>query len=251
MESQENMNHLVIPDSHGEYDKVCRIIDAYQDTVDRFVFLGDVVDGAEAKPLISLVRSLGEKAITVVGNHEWVLRNALQEEPDELVEYWRDRLWSRYERDMLINYGVQRSRNWECNAKALREVMLANGHLGWLNSLPAFYETSSFVIVHAGPQHDTPWHVQRKELEESSSTEQRMESEPAQLFSHNLASVKDLPSEVDDRIFITGHSHLSTGLDSRRAAGRICLGSKTRAGEPMFTWESASDEIKAHMPGKR
>ena len=247
MESQENMNHLVIPDSHGEYDKVSRIIDAYENTVDRFVFLGDVIDGREVKPLINLIQSLGDKAITIVGNHEWVLRNALQDEPDELVAHWRHRLWSRYERDMLTSYGIARTRKWDINAEALSDVIRPNGHYDWLASLPAFYETDSFVAIHAGPRHDLSWDIQKKELEDANTAEQRMQTEPLQVFDFGLSQVQDLPASVDSRLFITGHSHLPATAENRRAVGRVCLGSRTRAGDPFFTWESQKDEIKAHI----
>jgi hypothetical protein len=247
MESQESMNHLVIPDSHGEYDKVSRIVDAYENTVDRFVFLGDVIDGRDVKPLIGLIQGLGERAITIVGNHEWVLLNALQDDPEELVAHWRHRLWSRYERDTLASYGIARTRKWEINAKALSEVIRPNGHYDWLAGLPTFYETDSFVAIHAGPRHDLSWDIQKKELDDANTEEQRMYTEPLQIFDHGLSKVQDLPSDVDSKLFISGHSHLPASAENRRAMGRVCLGSRTRAGDPFFTWESQKDEIKAHI----
>jgi hypothetical protein len=246
MSESDQLNYLVLPDTHGEYEKVCRIVDLYENSVDKFLFLGDVIDGTNTKPLIGLIRDLGAKAITIAGNHEWVLRNALQEEPEELVGYWRDQLWSRYERDMLVNYQIQPSKVWEHNAEAIRLAMIECGHLEWLNTLPSYYETNSFVAIHAGPVRDIPWELQKKELDSLDGTNGRLQSEPCQLFSHALASVEDMPAEVDGRLFISGHSHLSANLEKRRAVGRVCLGSRTRIGEPMFTWESCTDEIKAH-----
>ena len=128
MSESDQLNYLVLPDTHGEYEKVCRVVDLYENSVDQFIFLGDVIDGTDTKPLIGLIRDLGAKAITIAGNHEWVLRNALQEEPEELVGYWRDQLWSRYERDMLINYRIQPSKIWKHNAEAMKLAMLECGH---------------------------------------------------------------------------------------------------------------------------
>lgn len=153
----EEARYTVVPDSHGQYELVARMIDRHYDMTDEFLFLGDVLNGPDSARLIQLIRSLGYQGITIVGNHEWVGRNALSDLDDPMVDVWRTEVWPGYEEDTLQSYGIHPTGKWQRDALALREKMNETGDLDWLNSLPPYFETSQFVGVHAGPDPAYAW----------------------------------------------------------------------------------------------
>lgn len=237
--SLEQIDYIVIPDTHGQYDKVAPVVEIFEPTTDMFVFLGDVVDGPNSARLIGLIRQLGDKALTVVGNHEWALRNALTDIEDKSVlEMWRKQVWPGYEDRLLDSYGITRGLDWDINANRLREVMEENGDLQWLDSLPPYFETPSFIAVHAGPRLDTSWSRQANNLQRAALIYRRLGEEPEQIFSGELGTVQAVSTSIDERTFITGHTHLSLPAESRRARGRICLASSLEEAEPLFIWSS-------------
>jgi Calcineurin-like phosphoesterase len=239
----ERQSYLVIPDTHGEYEKVARVIDAFEPTVDRFLFLGDVIDGPDSRSLIRLIRGLGDKAITIVGNHEWVCRNALAASGEPEIGIWRKDVWPGYEDRMLESYGVKRTSDWQMNAGRLQETMMASGDLDWLNELPPYFETSDFVALHAGPIDAVPWMTQREDLDELSSDKARCANEPEQIFSRGVAGIPELSQLGDNRLFVTGHSHLSLPVEGRITRNRIRLASNLGGGEPLFVWLSGDKEV--------
>jgi hypothetical protein len=243
MANLEQQSYLVIPDSHGEYEKIARVVDEHEQDVDMFLFLGDVIDGPDSFRLVKLIRDLGNKALTIVGNHEWTLRNALTVGEEPAIEIWRTEIWPGYEDRMLESYRLNRSPNWQTNAIRLREAMVESGDLDWLNSLPPYFENGDFIAVHAGPELDHPWQNQRIYLDRASSDEARLIEEPDQIFSHRLANVTDIPRSVDNRTFVSGHYHLFLPAEKRTARQRVCLASNLAAGAPLFVWHSVNNSI--------
>ncbi|HVX24424.1 MAG TPA: hypothetical protein VG992_03740 [Candidatus Saccharimonadales bacterium] len=241
--------YAVIPDSHGEYDKVARVIDATQNSISTYIFEGDIFGGPQPARLVGLIRDLGERAVSIAGNREWVCRNALNDSNDSSLEVWREDVWPGYERGhrgILDSYGVEKSPNWQENAANLREVMTRNGDLAWLSSLAPYFETDEFVAVHAGPVLDKPWVVQATYLDSINTPNGRLEDEPPQIFSHALAAVHDIPASVDNRTFITGHSHFHLPIEQRTAERKICLASNIHNDDPLFVWRSDSGRIHSY-----
>ncbi len=244
MTDLEGLDCAVIPDSHGEDEKVARVIDALESVVDKFLLLGDVFDkGPNTRKLLRLIRDLGDRAITVAGNHEWACRNALAVDDSPETDIWRTEIWPGYENQMLESYGLKRTADWQLNAAQLREVMAESGDLDWLMCLPPYIETSEFIAVHAGPVLTAAWSEQAKYLDYASSDGVRQTEEPEQIFSSDLAALIDVPASVDQRIFVTGHNHLTLPSGARMLGRRICLASKLTDGEPLFVWHSGENTI--------
>lgn len=239
-------SYVVIPDVHGEYDAVSRVVDANIEDTDKFLFLGDVIGGPQTAKTIALIRQLGDRAITIVGNHEWICRNALSPQDDPQVDMWRRDAWRYSRQDILQSYGIQLQPNWDDNATLLRQAMTETGDFAWLNTLPPYYETDQFVAVHAGPQLDTPWVAQAAELDAAAAPAQRLHEVPAQIFDMQLAQLLAVPAHVDNRRFVTGHSHSVSGANQRIAERRICLASPVAAGKPLYVYHSQSSHIQTH-----
>lgn len=238
--------YSVIPDTHGQYERVAPVIDVLEPDTDIYVFLGDVLNGPDTAKLIELIRSLGDRAVAITGNHEWIYRNALSLEDEPTVEVWRDEVWPGYERGTLESYGVKYGPDWAENAVDLREAMHETGDLEWLNGLPPFVETSGFIAVHAGPDPGTPWERQAAELCAAASVSARLTEEPPQIFSGEFAKNGNVPSAVDERIFVTGHAHLRLSARDRVGQRRVRLASNLLAGDPLYVWDSATQTVTAH-----
>ncbi|MDB5184989.1 MAG: serine/threonine protein phosphatase [Candidatus Saccharibacteria bacterium] len=239
----EQLSYAVVPDTHGEYEHVARMLEVVEPVVDKIVFLGDVVDGREPRKLIDLIRELGDKAVTILGNHEWVLRNALHDSTGPLTTAWRDHVWlPGYESGMFRAYGVERQGSSHEDASRLRERLAELGHFNWLQSLPPYYETPKFVALHAGPLMTRAWSKQAMQLRYESAPAVRVKKEPLQLFSRSAGLTKGVPNAVDERMFITGHAHVGMAA-RRRAQNRVCLATHITEGAPLLVWHSAQDMI--------
>lgn len=242
----EDVRYTVVPDSHGQYELVSRMIEAHINSTDVFLFLGDVLNGPDSARLIKLIRTLGSQAITIVGNHEWVGRNSLTESDDPMVEVWQTQVWPGYEEDTLQSYHIHPTANWSRNALALREKMAETGDLAWLHSLAPYHETPRFIAVHAGPEHDYSWATQAAALDELIGYEARLHDEPSPIFSGRLGRVQTIPELVDSRTFVTGHLHLSLPAQQRMATRKIALASPLNEGAPLFVWQSDQNRIYSH-----
>ncbi len=244
----EEVRYTFVPDSHGQYERVGRMIDFHLGITDRFIFLGDVLNGPDSAKLIGLIRSLGDLAITIVGNHEWVARNALSDIDDPIVSIWRNEIWPGYEEDTLQSYNIHPTGKWERDAMALREKMIENGDLGWLNGLKPYIETKRHVGVHAGPVLDYSWATQAVALDELMSYEARLYDEPEPIFSGRLGKIQRVPRTVDERTFVTGHLHLTQPADQRTAERKICLASPLDKGADLFVLQTGQEQeqIYAH-----
>ena len=240
------LSYLVLPDTHGEYERVAQITKENDKTFDRFVFLGDLLDGRNPSKLIEYVRGLGERAITIAGNHEWVCRNALSVVEDPVVDVWRDEVWPGYEHNVLASYDLQRTPDWQKNAVALRQAMQERGDLAWLNDLRPYIETDEFIGVHAGPKLNEAWSIQSAELDAFDNEAARLIDEPPQLFSHSLAALQAVPETVSGTLFVTGHGHNHLSWDRRQAQRRVCLASSVGRGEPFYVWDTVSKQVVAY-----
>lgn len=243
MESEAQFSYGIVPDTHGQYEKVGRMLDILDPFVDKILFLGDVIDGPDSKRLIQLIRSLGDKAITIVGNHEWVCRNAMADYDDVNTRIWREHMWPLYEDRLLVSYGINKTASWNYNALALRELMQENGDYEWINNLPPYYETDEFVALHAGPKPNILWTDQKSFLNMVSSPKKRHTLEPEQIFSGEIANMQIVPNDTANRVFVSGHAHSTAPVSHRMRNNRICLASNISNGDPLFVWLSTQNEI--------
>jgi hypothetical protein len=236
-------NFLVIGDVHGERELTEKAIQLADDYGATPVFLGDVIHGPDTKGTIDTIMALGSRAVTVAGNHEWILRNALFSPAIEASTEVRDLAWPNKPK-LLKSYGLEH-KNRETDALNLRAAMEDAGHWDWLESLPPFFETDTFIAIHSGPLPDVPWSDQREQLLRASLPESRLHEAPKQILdeAHKLSGVNDTPEEVDERIFVTGHRHTFLRASERRARNRVVLASKVTAGQPLYAWESIVNHI--------
>jgi Icc-related predicted phosphoesterase len=72
----------IIGDIHGMYDPLRALINHLDNEyLDKFIFTGDLIDhGPSSKAVLDLIIDLGDKAITLLGNHEYLLLETLYSE---------------------------------------------------------------------------------------------------------------------------------------------------------------------------
>lgn len=245
----EELRWTLFPDLHSEYDRFARAVEYHYAHTDMFGILGDVVDGPYPRKTIALIRSLGDMVVTISGNHEWVLRNAMSDYDTDAATAWAEEIWPKYEVGMLAAYGLHKvstGQGWKKKAELLRSCMEQDGTLQWLDGLPTYLETPSFVGIHAGPYSDVPWVVQAEQLDVQSQVSRRIYEQPDQLFSKVNGRIMPVPSDIDGRVFITGHMHADFSINQRRLPGRIGLASRLTLGDPLYTWTSEDDVIHEH-----
>jgi bis(5'-nucleosyl)-tetraphosphatase (symmetrical) len=120
------MATYAIGDVQGCYDELRRLLDhaGFDATRDRLWFVGDLVNrGAQSLETLRFVRALGERAITVLGNHDLHL--------------------------LARAYGLAKPRADD----TLEDVLAAadrDALLDWLRSLPLLHVERDLVMVHAG-----------------------------------------------------------------------------------------------------
>lgn len=132
---------LVMGDIHGQYKKMLKVLDlsGYNTAKDRLVLLGDYVDrGPEPSRVVKeVIRLVGAGAVALYGNHEDMMRQALNK-----------RLKGRVSADDLeqwfANGGEVTLGDYRANSEELDE------HLEFFGTLPCCYEEGGFLFVHAG-----------------------------------------------------------------------------------------------------
>jgi bis(5'-nucleosyl)-tetraphosphatase (symmetrical) len=98
-----------IGDIQGCYDELSRLIDTlrFDPARDRLWFCGDLVNrGGQSLEVLRLVRSLGDSATVVLGNHDLSLLAVAQRKPDEQQRVNTDlrRVLFAEDRDVLIDW---------------------------------------------------------------------------------------------------------------------------------------------------
>ncbi len=121
-----------IGDVQGCYDELLRLLDAisFNEHSDQLWFVGDLVNrGPKSLETLRLVKSLGDSAITVLGNHDLHLLAASCAPPSANTKAALNQVLTAPDRDELID---------------------------WLRRRPLFHHDKHFCMVHAGipPQWD-------------------------------------------------------------------------------------------------
>lgn len=251
---------VIISDLHGHVQKLVSVLMHYGNDY-RYIFNGDVIDrGPDSKGVLEIILSMGEAAVLLTGNHEWVLRAALTDSDAERREMWRDVVWlnastrRRHENRMLEAYGVVTDRSNEDLAKELRYKMQQAGHLALIQEAGMYYEDSELLVVHAGPDDSKSWQAQRRDLDAFSDLAQAriFNDEPRQLFDFRLANTAQPPKDIYRKTLITGHTHLRIEEQGRvwwgstvHRPSRVRLGSQIKGGDSLYVYESDSHEVRA------
>jgi bis(5'-nucleosyl)-tetraphosphatase (symmetrical) len=120
------MSTYAIGDIQGCYDPLCRLLDYihFDPTRDRLWFVGDLVNrGPQSLEVLRYVRTLGEAAITVLGNHD--LHLIMQAE----------------------GYGKANKEDTLADVLAAPDCAEL---MAWLRALPLFHVEDGYAMVHAG-----------------------------------------------------------------------------------------------------
>jgi serine/threonine protein phosphatase 1 len=136
---------FAVGDIHGCFDKLVALmgiidIDFQKDTL---LFIGDYIDrGPDSKEVVDYMIDLGSKQDRVVflkGNHEYLLQRHL----DGIESYM-----------FLSNGGDATLESYMRGSGHRRANPIPTEHLDFFDSLSLYYETDSYIFVHAGLKPD-------------------------------------------------------------------------------------------------
>lgn len=132
---------FAIGDIHGYLNKLQELMHKIDpDPVrDQIVFLGDYIDrGPQSRDVVEYILELRrafERTVFLMGNHEFMFLDYLT---------YRKEPWT-----FLLNGGVETVHSYELTGDD-PESKMPPEHMAFLNSLKPYYETDSYIFVHAG-----------------------------------------------------------------------------------------------------
>ncbi|MBA3758574.1 metallophosphoesterase [Candidatus Saccharibacteria bacterium] len=246
---------VVLTDLHGHADKLREAVAWYGDDT-HFVINGDVLDrGPDSCETLNIIKDLD--ADLVLGNHEWAMLGAFNEQDSERRWAWLQ-LWlgkggkvSGYEGNTLKSYGERQRSNELETAHYFKERLQKLGHLALLQKSELYYEDDELLVVHAGLSTRLTWARQQSKLDEASALAKGRIyiDEPPQLISYEYAMDWERPSDVQQTL-ITGHHHGRSKQTATRRfpeyggkPTRVQLASSLIAGDPLFAYESWTGKI--------
>lgn len=125
------MATYAIGDVHGCYDSLCRLLEKinYDESTDRLWFVGDLVNrGPKSLKTLRFVKRLGDKAVTVLGNHDIHL--------------------------LALHYGVRKRKDKDSTLFKTLDTEDASELINWLQSQPLVHIENKTIMVHAGVHPD-------------------------------------------------------------------------------------------------
>jgi serine/threonine protein phosphatase 1 len=143
-----------VGDIHGRYDKLCDLMDKIDIDLDSemLVFLGDYIDrGPQSFEVVEYLIDLRKRhpnTVFLKGNHEEMFEKYISGE---------DRL------TYLFNGGQQTLDSYMSRPREADEPLIPAEHLAFIKSLTMYYETESYIFVHAGLQKNVPLEQQKSE----------------------------------------------------------------------------------------
>lgn len=154
---QEEKVTWIIGDVHGMCDPLHALIRQLDsEWVDKFVFVGDYIDhGPSSKEVLDLIMGLGDKAVTLMGNHEYLLLQTLYNERHRDV--WGYRIWKENGAEATINsFGYADFAEFEAKIDAKYTNFLKNLPLFHVETLSCGDTDLNFLITHAGLMPSVP-----------------------------------------------------------------------------------------------
>jgi len=152
---------LVVGDVHGHPELLTNVLRRanYAPERDRLILLGDYIDrGPDARGALELVKELVTGgAVALMGNHEKMLLDALQENNDgEAAGLWVMNGAERTLESFGIRSGCPGSKPGTCGEEPWGQVLppgwreLFRQWQGFLENLPLIHYEGKYVFVHAG-----------------------------------------------------------------------------------------------------
>jgi serine/threonine protein phosphatase 1 len=236
---------IVIPDTQGEvsllYGLLEQIFDRNLLKDRKLVFLGDYMNRGEGtKQLLDECIELKKlNHVFLRGNHEDVLIRAYlaYQQKDEFYRDIYIYQWLKMESNTLFSYGISKYR--KNNLRIFLEFVeaLENfGHLNFLLSLPAYYESDNIIMIHAGIKPNLVWELQKSEID---SLLDSYEYEIEQIYSFELAKLETHKEE--SKKVVSGHSTRDEPFVSKNRVMLDCGAGKP--GKPLVAWVSDTNEI--------
>lgn len=142
------MKRLIgISDIHGEYDKLCSVIDKISPSQDdKIIFMGDYIDrGAKSRDVVDKLIELGDvcNCVYLVGSHEYAMLHAKSD------DYYNYLFWN-YGGDATVNsYG------------SFDNIMKIHGD--FFRNLEFYHIEGPYLFVHAGFRDGIPLEEQDEE----------------------------------------------------------------------------------------
>ncbi|WP_234083993.1 symmetrical bis(5'-nucleosyl)-tetraphosphatase [Azonexus sp. R2A61] len=121
------MATFAVGDIQGCHDSLCRLLDAcaFDPAQDRLWLVGDLVNrGPQSLATLRLIKSLGDAALTVLGNHDLYL--------------------------LMVAEGGARFRARDDTLQAILDAPDRDELLGWLRRQPLCHVEGEYCMVHAG-----------------------------------------------------------------------------------------------------
>lgn len=121
------MATYAIGDIQGCYDALCRLLEKvnFDESTDRLWFAGDLVNrGPKSLDTLRFVKDLGDKAVTVLGNHDIHL--------------------------LALHYGVRKRKDKDSTLFETLDADDAGELITWLQSRPVIHIENKTIMVHAG-----------------------------------------------------------------------------------------------------
>jgi serine/threonine protein phosphatase 1 len=159
---------MIVGDVHGQVELLARLMDNAEERVPDLsgrwiVFVGDLVDrGEDPRGAVTFILDLKKKrgkVTSIMGNHEYVLLSALGFFGEAKKAEWADTYIKEFSSGPTFrSYGVEPGKYEDL------EKAIPAGHKKFLLSLPWCFESTGFLVVHAGLIPDEPFMKQMKEL---------------------------------------------------------------------------------------
>lgn len=144
---------FAIGDIHGCFDKLLSLMAQLRVNKERdtLIFLGDYIDrGPQSMDVVDYLIRLsqhGYQAVFLKGNHEAMFQDYLK---------GRDKF------TFLINGGGETLGNYMQNIDRSNDFVIPPSHTEFFKSLRLYYETDSYIFVHAGLAPKVPLQQQRE-----------------------------------------------------------------------------------------
>lgn len=140
---------FVIGDVHGEISLLRKLLEYWHPETQQLLFLGDLGDrGENPREVFLLVQELSETygAICILGNHEDILLNFLNDPVYYAANYYLNGGWNTLQ-TLLEDVDLQ-----ELEPPAMAALIKKRYPelIAYLKSLPLYYEWNQYVCVHAG-----------------------------------------------------------------------------------------------------
>lgn len=141
------MTRLIgISDIHGEYEKLCKVIDKISPQKDdTLIFMGDYIDrGAKSKEVVNKIISMKDicNCVYLIGSHEYALLHA------DSDEYYHYLFWNYGGTKTVESYG------------SFENILKTHGD--FFRSLKYYYKTPEYLFIHAGIRPGIPLEKQNE-----------------------------------------------------------------------------------------